>query len=139
VPDENLSAMDVENEIAALQRGFANKNDGPGGCTPKQKQELAELVKQHGRENFRRAARAWFKNPTWDNNTKMPFMAFISGFAGYLGEHERALRKELAKPTPEESKAAMDRAAKIREEFWNSEPKREPELPPDPEDFLKDE
>jgi hypothetical protein len=124
VQDENLSAMDVEKEVAALQREFANQNDGPGGCTPKQKQEMAELVKQHGRENFRSAARAWFKNPTWDNNTKMPFMAFISGFAGYMGEHERALRKLKDKLTPEQMKVAGELAAQRRAELFTDGPDR---------------
>jgi hypothetical protein len=89
VSTENRNYDLGETEVAALLQEFVKQNDGvPGKCTPNQKRQLIELAERHGRENFRAAARAWFKAPTWNYKTTDPFVAFISGFEGYAAKKQ---------------------------------------------------
>jgi len=84
---EDLSTIDEESEMGALLKAFLKENDGePGSITGKQREQLKELLRRHGRENFRTAARAWMKDHPWDSRTTNPFSRFISGFEGYAAK-----------------------------------------------------
>ncbi len=113
VSSENLSAMDVDKEVGELIKGFVKHNAGkPGGISKTQRQQLADLVKAHGRETFRGAARVWLKDIPWNDKTTHPFLTFINGFEGYAAKPGYD-RKEEARKKQQASDG--DRASR----FWN--------------------
>jgi hypothetical protein len=73
---------DGRKEVAALLEEFVKQNNGkPGACTKNQRRDMEQLAK--GREKFRAAARAWFADHPWDDETTDPFSRFIASFEGY--------------------------------------------------------
>jgi hypothetical protein len=87
VNGENLSAMDLDIEVGKLVEGFVKHNSGdPGQITSKQREQLKELLRRHGRETFRGAALVWLKDSPWNNQTTHPFVSLISGFEGYAAK-----------------------------------------------------
>ena len=87
VLSEKESAMDLDGEVGKLVKGFVQHNDGePGQISSKQREQLRELLKRHGRETFRGAALVWLKDNPWNSQTTHPFVSFINGFEGYAAK-----------------------------------------------------
>jgi hypothetical protein len=109
VNEENLSAIDVKVEVGNLIAAFVRRNDGtPAGITSKQREQLVELLKQHGCDKFRGAANAWLKEQPWDSRTTHPFVAFINGFEGFAAKIVYDKKRVDEKKRNEENAPALN-------------------------------
>jgi len=138
VCDVSGEKRDDEEEIAHLEAGFVKHNQGEAGkLTGRQKEQLKALLARHDRDKFRRAARAWFKAPTWNTKTTDPFLLFINGFNGFLAKAGYDDEEQKRKQEFLGQKAETDRrSAQIRAEAWDAlTPKDKDE--PKADEFLK--
>jgi hypothetical protein len=138
VVDGTPSAIDAEREVDDLLAGFAKANDGPGKFTGTQRKKITELVMRYGRDKFRRAADAWFANPSWNNKTTDPFLGFINGFAGYLAASDIAIKEQQSKLTPAQVAEINELNAKRRAEFWGDGKPEETVSEPDADAMFAD-
>ena len=144
---ENRSAMEEQDPAAVAQANVivdkllvhADKTFN-WGITSKQKEQLAQLVNQHGSKLFLGAGREFVNDPpkAINKDTLYPWLQFLTEFAKYA---ERYKRIEANRTTPKQIADSKERARQIHLKEWNlnedGTPKGKPNEPePGAEGFL---
>jgi len=109
--------FDLQSEVNAFLRNFVSANHGHAGTlTTAQDNQLKQLIKENGKEVFRKVARHWFKVGMFATTTTHPFGPFIAGFAGYLGMLQYAEAETQRKADTEAKREASVEVAKQQHE-----------------------